>query len=60
MFLVNHSKSKTMETNQVNQEKLSKLIQNLPQLEIAEKQLEKAIEHVKSIGEKWQVKNHKS
>lgn len=49
-----------METNQVNQEKLSKLIQNLPQLEIAEKQLEKAIEHVKSIGEKWQVKNHKS
>ncbi|GFE67868.1 hypothetical protein [Chroococcus sp. FPU101] len=49
-----------METNQVNQEKLSKLIQNLPQLEIAEKQLEKAIIQVKSIGEKWQVKNYKS
>lgn len=37
-----------------NQEKLDKLAKHLPELEIAEKKLQEAIEFVNAIGEKWE------
>ncbi|WP_181280542.1 hypothetical protein [Aphanothece hegewaldii] len=43
-----------MQNIQSSQEKLDKLTQHLPQLEIAEKKLEEAIKKVNIIGEKWQ------